>query len=134
MWYHTNFSTVAVDEISLYSGQKRLKKEEKENILFDLLQTLTEPTLIYCSSPSKASNLTYSYVKHLENNNWDDQEENYSPIVEWIDENIHSNWILRSSLKKKIAFHHGAIPRHLGSSIVDEFNSGNIDFLFAPQL
>lgn len=34
------------------------------------------------------------------------------------------------TLQYSIAFHHGAIPRHLGSSIVDSFNNDGIKYLF----
>ena len=92
--------------------------------------------MIYCSSPSKASNLTLEYIKYLNQKGAlkrDGLESNNNDIIEWIDENIHKNWVLKSALKRKIAFHHGAIPRHLGSSIVDGFNSGNIKILFCTS-
>ena len=36
-------------------------------------------------------------------------------------------------LEYSIAFHHGALPRHLGSSIVDAFNNGGVRFLFCTS-
>ena len=108
LWYHTNFSTVAVDEISLYKGTKKLKKEVKENLLFKLLESLTEPTLIYCSSPSKASNLTLDYVNYLGSKISDKgvKRNGFNKhIIEWIDENVHHNWVLKNALKRKIEFH-----------------------------
>jgi hypothetical protein len=134
LWYHTNFTTVAVDEINLYKGLKKLKKDEKSKLLFELLDDLEEPTLIYCASPSKATNLTLEYVDYLNNKNLNKQYDfDNDDIIEWINDNIHQNWILKSALKIGIAFHHGAIPRHLGSSIVDQFNSGNIKKLFCTS-
>jgi len=37
---------------------------------------------------------------------------------------------LIEALSKGIAIHHGAVPRHLGSTIVDLFNDGSIKYLF----
>jgi len=36
-------------------------------------------------------------------------------------------------LRHGIAFHHGSMPRHLGRYIVEEFNKGNIKYLFCTS-
>lgn len=63
LWYHTTFSTVSIDVIPIYPERKyKWSKDEKEVALFNLLDSLDQPTLIYCSSPEKASSLTLSYI------------------------------------------------------------------------
>lgn len=42
-------------------------------------------------------------------------------------------WSLISALNYGVAFHHGALPRHLGSSIVDAFNHNSIRWLFCTS-
>lgn len=134
-WHRTNFSTVAIDVISktITEGDRKKKVELKQQRLFELLEILEEPTLIYCSSPSKATNLTLNYIKYLESRSLLSgpvEKEKNQEFCAWIEENIHPEWILIKALKHGIAFHHGALPRHLGSSIVDAFNNGHVKYIF----
>jgi replicative superfamily II helicase len=41
--------------------------------------------------------------------------------------------LLIEALHMGIGFHHGAIPRHLGSSLVDAFNEKKIRWLFCTS-
>ena len=132
-WHHTTYSTVSIDEIPLFPvRQKKWGKNEKELELFKLLQNLHEPTLIYCSSPSKANKLLTNYVAYLNDHkkSWNNVSSNNSSLIEWTEENTHKEWILTEALRNGLAFHHGALPRHLGSSIVDAFNNRSITSLF----
>lgn len=137
-WFPTEFATVAVDEKSLEIKDKvkaKEKKELKKNALFDLLVRTPEQTLIYCSSPNKATTLCLEYIEYLQrhqNLNDIDRSGN-KDMIEWIAQNINSNWSLIDSLNQGAAFHHGALPRHLGSSIVDAFNTGSIRWLFCTS-
>ena len=54
-------------------------------------------------------------------------------MIDWITENVNARWSLISSLSYGAAFHHGALPRHLGSSIVDAFNLNSIRWLFCTS-
>jgi hypothetical protein len=124
---YTHFSTVAIDEIPIVTNSK-VTKEERRKLLFELLTSIKEPTLIYCSAPEKATILADEFA------NFYKTEGKYKvgnrDLIEWIDENINENWSLSRCLSKGIAFHNGILPRHLGSSIVDNFNSGFIKYLF----
>jgi hypothetical protein len=124
---YTNFSTVAIDEIPVITSPK-VTKEERKRVLFELLSTLDEPTLIYCSAPEKATTIADEFSTFLKS------EKNYKnankDLIEWIDENINNKWSLINCLLKGVSFHTGILPRHLGSSIVDAFNSGSIKYLF----
>lgn len=134
-WFKTDFATVAVDIERIWDRGGRAKEEEKELPLFNLLKQLKEPTIIYCSSPNKTNKLTRNFLKfvmlsaefksELNNNN--------NNIVEWIKENIHEDWILAKALKYSIGMHHGALPRHLSSSIIDLFNLGKVRYLFCTS-
>ena len=53
--------------------------------------------------------------------------------MEWLYENINRNWFLIEGLKRYTAIHHGAVPRHLGSTIVDLFNKKSIRYLFCTS-
>lgn len=127
-WFPTEFATVAVDEKSL-EIQDKIKATEKKALkkrkLFELLAKTDEQTLIYCSSPNKATALCLEFVNFLETNNIKPKIGNVlynNDMTEWVAENVNSRWSLIRSLNLGAAFHHGALPRHLGSSIVDAFN------------
>jgi late competence protein required for DNA uptake (superfamily II DNA/RNA helicase) len=136
-WFSTEFATVAVDEQSLEITDKvkaTEKKEIKKQRLFNLLASTTEQTLIYCSSPNKATKLCLGFVEYLKKNLAEPEKTTENDeMIEWVNENINQRWSLISALKHKAAFHHGAIPRHLGSSIVDAFNQNKIRWLFCTS-
>ncbi len=130
LWVKSNFTTVSVNNFKIdYKN-----KEEKPAILYELLLSLKEPVLIYCSSPEKATNLAINFYFYClnKNKNLIETNENDS-LCEWVIENIHKKWSLSILFKYKIGIHHGAIPRHLGSSIVDNFNDRKLNFLFCTS-
>jgi len=138
-WFPTQFATVAVDEKSLEftKGVKaKEKKELKKNSLFELLAAKDEQTLIYCSSPNKATALCLEFVNFLKEKKspppFVDISDN-KDMIAWIAENVNAKWSLIDALQLGAASHHGALPRHLGSSIVDKFNSGSIRWLFCTS-
>lgn len=137
LWYPSDFRTVAVDEISLEIKEnlKKKEKEEKKKIeLFKLLLQTDEPTLIYCSSPKKATDLAIEFVNHIKLHRADMNSlvEN-EIVIEWLSQNINANWFLLEGLQRFTAIHHGAVPRHLGSTIVDLFNKKAIKYLFCTS-
>lgn len=134
-WVHSNFATVAADVFNVFKSFP-VKKEEKEQRLFKLLTDMQEPTLIYCSSPSKVNKISKNYLNYLDLKDKKLQGEVKSrnrELIEWIDENVHPDWSLRRALGYSIGCHHGALPRHLSSSIVDSFNKGEIKYLFSTS-
>lgn len=138
-WFPTEFATVAVDEKSLEIQEKvkaKEKKELKKKALFELLAKTDEQTLIYCSSPNKATALCLEFIEFLKAHNQQSQIENITDnqdMIDWISENVNSRWSLIQSLNFGAAFHHGALPRHLGSSIVDAFNQNSVRWLFCTS-
>lgn len=137
IWFPTEFATVAVDEMSFnIQGKPKEKKERKKQELFNLLSSTKEQTIIYCSSPNKATNLALDYVAYLKNKSTQIEIVNIQrnkPTIEWIKDNINSKWSLVDALGLGIGFHHGALPRHLGGSVVDCFNDGSIRWLFCTS-
>lgn len=133
-WHKTNFSTVAIDvELVKPASEKSSAREHK---LLELLRDLTEPTLIYCASPAGVTRLAGQFSRTLttssESKKWNPAEKN-KDTIQWIAENIHPEWLLAKTLKAGVGFHHGALPRHLGSSVVDAFNDGGIKYLFCTS-
>jgi len=134
-WHHTTFATVAVDEVDV-SDSRTISKDKRAEQLFMLLLKLPEPTLIYCSSPEKATDLASLFLEYLRKhkiNIKDSKDASIADIKEWLNENIHPDWALNACLEQAIGIHHGALPRHLGSSIVDAFNAGGIQYLFCTS-
>lgn len=136
-WFPTEFATVAVDEKSLEVSARKAteRKALKKNALFKLLATIEEQTLIYCSSPGKATALCLEFIEYLKDKpefSAVDTSGNQD-MIEWIAENVNSKWSLINALNHGAASHHGALPRHLGSSIVDAFNIGSVRWLFCTS-
>lgn len=137
VWYPSDFRTVAVDEISLEIKENlkmKEKEEKKKNDLFELLISTEDPTLIYCSSPKKATDLAIDFVEFIKVRKPDllSFHENLD-VIEWLQQNINNTWFLIEGLQRFTAIHHGAVPRHLGSTIVDLFNKRHIKYLFCTS-
>ena len=128
----SRFTTVAVD----IQKFENLKDEERESKLFELLSKLTEPTLIYCSNPDKANALLMKFNSYCIENNLvpkNKPELEHLDILEWLEKNIHPQWKLREALTNSMAVHHGSLPRHIGSTIIDYFNKNKIQYLFCTS-
>lgn len=138
-WFPTEFATVAVDETNnMVQGRLKAKekKEQKKLNLFHFLSSVKEQTIIYCSAPNKATNLALEFLTYLKENNIQIENEFVSEnndIIEWIQESVNNKWSLNNALEYGIAFHHGALPRHLGSTVVDYFNNGSVRWLFCTS-
>lgn len=68
-------------------------------------------------------------AKNISANTKTDPDEKSSELIKYIAESISEKWSLTEYLKKGVAFHHGAMPRHIQSEIVDFFNSEKIHTL-----
>lgn len=119
----TDYFTVANNYVKIET-----KKERKIDVLNRNLINMEGQTLIYCKSPSEVEKNAEIFKDYLEVNT--DESNLHDDAIEWIRKNVHPEWSLISCLKYKIAFHHGSMPRHLSKYIINEFNLGNIKFLF----
>ncbi|WP_102862659.1 MULTISPECIES: DEAD/DEAH box helicase [Pseudomonas] len=131
----TDFKLVRNIEIDIYKdhigkfGSRGAKKLYKEETLYELLDKLSKnQNIIYCSSPRKARQLSYGFYKHLLLKKTTQKEE--LSIIPWIQQNVSEKWSLIEFLRYGIAFHDGALQKHITSSIIDYFEEGAINFLF----
>lgn len=119
----TDYFTVANNYVRIDA-----KKNRKIDVLNQNLVTMDGPTLIYCKSPNAVEKNAEMFKSFLENNT--DECGLHDDAIEWIRKNVHPGWSLISCLKYQIAFHHGSMPRHLSKYVINEFNAGNIKYLF----
>lgn len=135
IFYKTDYSLVEQMVRNMHSssfGTRGEKKKNKEEALFNLLLELKdEQTMIYCSSPSRARKLAYSFYKFIENKI--EKSNNDIKLIEWIEKNISKSWGLINVLKYDIAFHDGALQKHISSSVIKYFNEQKIKFLFCTS-
>ncbi|MGY5389486.1 DEAD/DEAH box helicase [Bacillus spizizenii] len=138
IFYKTNYSLVNNEIIDLYTKYKKElnspgKRKFKENLLFELLLDLKrEQTIIYCSSPNRVMSLSIKFLDYLMQKVKIEQEEDLE-LIEWINENLTSQWTYNTLLKYKIGIHNGAIIKHLNESVVDYFNSQKLNYLFCTS-
>ena len=120
------------NENKYYSDRK---KDIKELKLFNMLENLDGQTIIYCSSPEKATNTAISFAKYLENTNYKLQNTEYNvPLISWICDNFSYKWDVILCLKHKIWLHNGAFPKHINAAIMDYFNNGvTLKYLFCTS-
>jgi len=135
IFYKTDYSLVEQNIIDKYSenfGVQGQKKENKKKALFELLMELKdEQTLIYCSSPSSARKLSKAFFDFIQNKLEPTNKE--ISLIEWIEENVSKQWSLVDFLKYGIAFHDGALQKHITSSVIKYFNEEKINFLFCTS-
>jgi hypothetical protein len=135
-FFTTKSGLVATDVIDVHEqhngqfGDRGAKKSHKERTLFELLDDLKdEQTLIYCASPNRARSLARLYLEHLVQKNIKPFESE-TPLSEWITANVSPLWSLIPLLKYGIAFHDGALQRHITTTIIDYFGTRQIRALF----
>jgi late competence protein required for DNA uptake (superfamily II DNA/RNA helicase) len=136
-WIRSDYATVAVDVERRHAGKKwKARDVRRTEDLYSLLDSLSEPTLIYCSSPDKAATLAADYAASLPSASRSEKvaaSGSNREIVDWVSNNVHAEWSLTDTLPHGIAFHHGQLPRHLGSALIDSFNSGATRHLFCTS-
>ncbi|NRG01595.1 helicase-related protein, partial [Paenibacillus dendritiformis] len=114
-------------------GSRGAKREYKEKVLFELLDDLKfEQSLIYCSSPHRARQLAKKYLDYLVTKTQHKLQEQFE-LIAWVKENISDKWSLISCLEYGIAFHDGALQKHISSTLVDYFNNNKISYLFCTS-
>lgn len=93
--------------------------------LMELCRTLNEPTIIYCRSPRRASEVARALITA----NVAGEAPSMNDAAEWIAEHYHPEWYFGRALMMGIGVHHGRIPRSLGQFVVREFNEDRLKFL-----
>lgn len=125
----TNYSLV--DSVEIKETEPKDTTPTKLKKLCELLASrpLGEQTLVYCSSPDRARTLALIYYEYLTDKR---VAPRYSdlPLVEWIKKEIGDKWSMVKELEYGIAIHDGALPKHLGASIIRYFNNHQLDVIF----
>ncbi|TVU73113.1 hypothetical protein FQP87_16060 [Vibrio tasmaniensis] len=108
-------------------SKKKLEEENRKKILFEVLSKYCkdEQTIIFCKSPRMAQEITSWIINEFSFNN-ESCDQDFS---DWISDNYHSDWLLSTSIKLGVAFHHGKLPRSISSIIVDSFSKKHINVL-----
>ncbi|WP_439257070.1 DEAD/DEAH box helicase [Lonepinella sp. BR2271] len=118
----TDYATV-VTELIRVTPEKNDKKHRYDKLL-SLCKSVNEPTLIFCSSPQKAREITQLLVDNCIKKGMGLLE-----AAHWVGENYHPEWIFVKGLNAGIGMHHGRIPRALAHLCVKGFNEGKLPFL-----
>lgn len=114
----TDYATVVTEVESVPPGGS------VEERLVRLAAELKEPTIIYCKSPARASEIGVLLATRL-----GQQRPDLEPACDWIGTSYHPDWSFVSSLRRGVGIHHGHIPRALAQYIVREFNAEHLRYL-----
>lgn len=133
-FFKTDYSLVEQIVEEMYEDNFKIN-EYKEEVLFNLLLTLSKnseyQTMIYCSSPNSARNLSQKFLNFI--SNLIDEKTDKVNLIEWIEKNVSQHWMLINCLKYGIAFHDGALQKHIASSVIKYFNKKKLNFLFCTS-
>ncbi|MGF2993845.1 DEAD/DEAH box helicase [Lactococcus lactis] len=130
-FFKTDYQLVNTNFKEIRTANNNKKNEE----LYGLLETLSEPTIVYVKHPSDAYKFANGYLEYLSAKD-SLPTQRALDIFPWINDNISSDWRLKKFLSYGIGIHCGPIPRHIAISEVEYFNSeqndsNRIDVLFA---
>jgi hypothetical protein len=122
-FFPTRYATVAVDTVRAPGTGKDMQR------LLGVLQSLSEPTLIYCSSPDRVNEVARAM---LETGLGIDAPSLHDAST-WIGKHFHPEWVLAAGLTRGIGIHHGRLPRSLSQFVVRAFNEERIRFLICTS-
>jgi hypothetical protein len=98
--------------------------------LYDLCKTLHEPTIIFCTSPGRTSEV----IKYFLQEGYKEQvSTSVLQAADWIEQNYSHEWNFPIGLKSGIGVHHGRIPRSLGQYVVRAFNEEEVRLLICTS-
>lgn len=129
-FFKTRYTLVNTNVFDKYDHVKKSKTKVSEEDLFNILDNISEQTLIFCSSPSTARKLAFQYAKHKDCKNMPIRK---IPLTDWIDNNIAWGWSLTKCLGYGIGVHDGSMPKHITTSTITYFNQHQLDFLFCTN-
>lgn len=91
--------------------------------LTELCNKLSDPTIIFCSSPGSATEVVQALIGSQQ------RSDRAAAAAQWVAQNYHPDWHFVKALQHGIGVHHGRIPRALAHYVVRGFNSDAIRFL-----
>ncbi len=118
-FFPTTFSTVVVETLKAPGSGKKIER------LISVLKNLTEPTLIFCSSPSKVNEVARAMIE----NGIGTPNPSLRGASAWVSSTFHPDWIMTTGLLQGIGIHHGRLPRSLSQYVVRAFNESKIRHL-----
>ena len=118
-------------KINWGNTRSKIDKEKQEKLFRLLNEFKDEQTLIYCSTPTRARRFAMAYFEYLKENGLERRKS--LPLSEWIMENISPHWNLIDCLNSGIAVHDGSLPKHIGTSIINLFNSKELQYIFCTS-
>jgi hypothetical protein len=121
--YTLSYRTV-VPEVHDYTGAG-----DELTRLMELCRGLKDPTMIFCSSPSK----TATVARRMIEAGLGTTSTRSRLAAEWTGENYHQEWHFTQALGKGIGIHHGRIPRALAQFVVRAFDNDTIKFLICTS-
>lgn len=113
----------------------KLSTNNKTNRLIQALEGIVsnnQNAIVYCPETGKRAGVE-KYAEEIikskifNSHNYLD----YQDLLEHIESNFPSDWILIEALKNGIGIHHGLIPKYIQKEIVSLFNSSNIKVLIS---
>ncbi|HET9184126.1 MAG TPA: DEAD/DEAH box helicase [Candidatus Angelobacter sp.] len=93
--------------------------------LVELCRSLTDPTIIFCSSPEKAMLVAKELIAGGIRASSPESE----AAAAWVAKTYHPEWHFGLALRQGIGVHHGRIPRSLAQFLVRAFDECQIQFL-----
>lgn len=93
--------------------------------LLGLCRKFDEQTMIFCSSPRRATDV----AKELIANEVGSPAPDLRAAANWISSHYHPEWHFPIALQNGIGIHHGRIPRALSQFVVRKFNEEKLRFL-----
>jgi hypothetical protein len=118
---HEPYQTV-VSQLNDKTGSQRTELQR----LIALCRDLTESTLIFCKSPSRAAEVTKALLSAGVGR--PGVAENLA-AAEWAGRHYHPEWHCAQALGNGVGVHHGRVPRALAQYIVRSFNEDRLSFL-----
>jgi hypothetical protein len=97
--------------------------------LIEFAKTLTEPTLIFCSSPPRVNRVARALVSA----GVSFPSLSLRQASQWVGKTYHSDWIYGTGLLHGIGIHHGKLPRSLAQFTVRAFNDDRLKFLICTS-
>jgi hypothetical protein len=116
---HETFTTVASEL------HKVAPRGDEMAALRDLVKTLDGPTIVFCSSPNRAAEVSEALAEGRQATG----SRSLRNASAWLSTNYHPNWHLTRALSHSIGVHHGRIPRALAQFVVRAFNDDRLKTL-----
>lgn len=100
--------------------RKRPPKGKEIDALVDLVSKIDGQSLIFCSSPDRASKIARALLQ----GGREQARLKLADAIAWIGRTYHEDWHFTQALACGIGVHHGRVPRALAQFAVRSFNDG----------